>query len=129
MIKRALANRGGSLMAAIPLVAVLQSSKWQILRKSSCTAKSEITVYQYKICPFCHRVKAMLDYLELEYKVVEVNPLTKSELAFSKQYKKVPIVDFGGILKADSGIIIDHIKTTVLNDPKNDLSNFFSEDR
>ncbi len=50
-----------------------------------------ITVYQYEVCPFCNKVKAFLDYNKLPYRVVEVNPLTKSELKWS-QYKKVPVI-------------------------------------
>jgi microsomal prostaglandin-E synthase 2 len=48
-------------------------------------------VYQYEVCPFCCKVKAFLDYHKLPYRVVEVNPLTKSELKWS-QYKKVPVI-------------------------------------
>lgn len=50
-----------------------------------------ITVYQYEVCPFCCKVKAFLDYNKVPYRVVEVNPLTKSELKWS-QYKKVPVI-------------------------------------
>lgn len=39
-----------------------------------------IQLYQYAICPFCNRVKALLDYSGLPYKTVEVNPLTKAEI-------------------------------------------------
>ena len=51
-----------------------------------------VTLYQYDVCPFCNKVKAQLDFLGIAYDVVEVNPLTKSELGFSKEYRKVPIV-------------------------------------
>jgi microsomal prostaglandin-E synthase 2 len=66
-------------------------------------------LYQYQICPFCHRVKAYLDYLKLDYSTVEVNPLTKSELKFSKDYKKVPIAVIDGNVLNDSGAIIQYI--------------------
>lgn len=66
-------------------------------------------VYQYQICPYCHRVKAYLDYLKVNYEVVEVNPLTKSELSFSKEYKKVPIAVFNDEVIGDSGAIISFI--------------------
>jgi glutaredoxin len=65
---------------------------------SAPTAGAEntnITVYQYKICPFCSKVKTYLDYLKVPYDTVEVNPLTKGELGFSKDYKKVPIMMVG----------------------------------
>jgi hypothetical protein len=39
-----------------------------------------ITLYQYTICPFCNIVKAAASYVSVDYKIVEVNPLTKAEL-------------------------------------------------
>ena len=47
--------------------------------RAQCTAanNADITLFQYKICPFCHRVKAYLDFNGFSYKTVEVNPLTK----------------------------------------------------
>jgi microsomal prostaglandin-E synthase 2 len=74
----------------------------------------EVTVYQYKICPFCNRVKAYLDYLRIPYKAVEVNPLTKGEVSFSKGYKKVPILLVDGLQVNDSGPIIEHISNDVV---------------
>jgi glutaredoxin len=54
-----------------------------------------ITLYQYAICPFCNRVKTILDYIGndvLKVQHVEVNPLTKSEIQpWKKLYRKVPI--------------------------------------
>ena len=50
-----------------------------------------IVIYQYEVCPFCCKVKAFLDYNDIPYRVVEVDPLGKSELKWS-EYKKVPVV-------------------------------------
>ncbi|KAL3574987.1 hypothetical protein D5086_023088 [Populus alba] len=36
----------------------------------------EVVLYQYEACPFCNKVKAYLDYYDIPYKVVEVNPIT-----------------------------------------------------
>eukprot|EP00775_Hariotina_reticulata_P012596 gene12596-12728_t len=55
---------------------------------------SNITLYQYEVCPFCCKVKAFLDYNKLPYHTIEVNPLTKGELSWST-YRKVPVVKFG----------------------------------
>jgi microsomal prostaglandin-E synthase 2 len=74
--------------AAPTRVAVCQAS-------TTASASEQITVYQYKICPFCSKVKTYLDYLKVPYDTVEVNPLTKGELGFSKDYKKVPIMTMG----------------------------------
>jgi len=52
----------------------------------------KVTLYQYDVCPFCNKVKAMLDFHGVPYDVVEVNPLTKSEMKFSKEYRKVPVL-------------------------------------
>ena len=53
--------------------------------------KHSVTLYQYQNCPFCGKVRAFLDYYGFDYTIVEVNPLWKKEISFSK-YKKVPFV-------------------------------------
>ena len=51
-----------------------------------------VTLYQYQICPFCNINKALLNYVNVNYDVIEVNPLTKAELKpWSGKYTKVPI--------------------------------------
>lgn len=50
-----------------------------------------IKIYQYQNCPFCCKVRAFLNYYNIPYEIVEVNPLTRSEVKFSR-YRKVPIV-------------------------------------
>jgi len=49
-------------------------------------------LYKYKICPFSNIAKVFLDYQMIPFESIEVNPLTKAELGFSKKYRKVPIV-------------------------------------
>ena len=88
-------------------------------------------MYQYKICPFCNRVKSYLDYLKIPYRTVEVNPLTKGEVKFSKDYRKVPIVLFEGLQVNDSTPIIDHISNDIIKaDPvlKEKHKNLFTKD-
>eukprot|EP01039_Chlorochromonas_danica_P001588 gene1588-1734_t len=77
-------------------------------------------VYQYKICPFCHRVKAYLDYLQIPYETVEVNPLTKAELSFS-EYKKVPIAKIDDAVLNGSDVIISRISSTHASDKVKEL--------
>ncbi len=48
-------------------------------------------LYQYNICPFCCKVKAFMDWKGVEYSAIDVNPLSKAEISFSKDYRKVPI--------------------------------------
>lgn len=66
-------------------------------------------IYQYLICPFCNRVKSYLDYCGIEYETVEVNPLTKGEINFAVEVKKVPIAFINGTKVEDSARIIEVI--------------------
>lgn len=58
---------------------------------SSTQSRPSITLFQYSICPFCNINKALLSYSKTPYTIKEVNPLTKAEIKFSTEYKKVPI--------------------------------------
>ncbi|RVX03333.1 Prostaglandin E synthase 2 [Vitis vinifera] len=49
---------------------------------------NDVVLYQYEACPFCNKVKAFLDYYDIGYKVVEVNPINKKEIKWS-EYKKM----------------------------------------
>ncbi len=69
-------------------------------------------IYQYQVCPFCWKVKALLHLKGIAYDAVEVHPLNKREIAFS-QYKKVPIyIDEEGKQINDSSEIMRHIEET-----------------
>ena len=68
------------------------------IRKDLRNDMPNITLYQYETCPFCNKVRAFLDFHSIPYKVIEVDPLKKKQLAFSKDYRKVPIA----ILKNDN---------------------------
>ncbi|KAG7023326.1 Prostaglandin E synthase 2 [Cucurbita argyrosperma subsp. argyrosperma] len=75
----------------------------------------EVVLYQYEACPFCNKVKAFLDYYDIPYKVVEVNPLSKKEIKWS-DYKKVPILLVDGEQMVDSSAIIDQLSHKFLSD-------------
>jgi microsomal prostaglandin-E synthase 2 len=98
---------------------------------STAPAASNIVLYEYKICPFCNKVKAYLDFLELDYKSIEVNPLTKSQIKFQKEFNKVPLAVFDGTVIGDSVDIITKIKEitekvdVVIKKPD---SNFYAAD-
>ena len=49
-------------------------------------------MFQYQSCPFCCKVRAFLDYYGLPYEVIEVNPVMRQQIKFSKLYTKVPIL-------------------------------------
>ncbi|XP_017952053.1 prostaglandin E synthase 2 isoform X2 [Xenopus tropicalis] len=73
----------------------------------------KLTLYQYKTCPFCSKVRAFLDFYQLPHEIVEVNPVMRREIKFSS-YRKVPILiaDSSSSLQLnDSSVIISVIKT------------------
>ncbi|KAG8460570.1 hypothetical protein KFE25_011345 [Diacronema lutheri] len=76
-------------------------------------ASRALTLYQYEICPFCNKVKAVLDYFDVPYATVDVNPLTKAELKFSADYKKVPVLTAASpdLQLNDSADILAHVLT------------------
>ena len=41
---------------------------------------TSIQLYQFELCPFCHKVKAAMDAKGIPYSKIEVNPYTKKEL-------------------------------------------------
>lgn len=73
-----------------------------------------VTLYQYEVCPFCNKVRAFLDYYKVPYRVVEVDPMGKRELAqFSKEYRKVPIAVVNGMQVNGSGAIIEAVTVSM----------------
>uniref|UniRef100_A0AAV1UEL1 Prostaglandin E synthase 2 n=1 Tax=Peronospora matthiolae TaxID=2874970 RepID=A0AAV1UEL1_9STRA len=72
-------------------------------------AVPKVVLYQYEPCPYCCKVKTVLDYLKLPYDVVEVNPLTKKETKAVTEYAKVPVVTIGNDVVVDSSAIITRL--------------------
>lgn len=67
-------------------------------------------LYQYAACPFCNKVRSILEYKGVDFETIEVHPLKKKEIAFSKDYRAVPIyVDSKGEQVNDSTPIMRHI--------------------
>ncbi|KAL6839804.1 hypothetical protein ACP4OV_030492 [Aristida adscensionis] len=79
-----------------------------------------VVLYQYQACPFCNKVRAYLDYHDIPYKVVEVNPLSKKEIKWS-DYKKVPILTVDGEQLVDSSDIINILQRRIC--PDDELTN------
>ncbi len=50
-----------------------------------------ITLYQFQSCPFCSKVRALLNFTKTPYKTVEVSPFGMKELDFT-DHKKVPVI-------------------------------------
>uniref|UniRef100_A0A673XG14 Prostaglandin E synthase 2 n=1 Tax=Salmo trutta TaxID=8032 RepID=A0A673XG14_SALTR len=75
------------------------------------------TLYQYKTCPYCSKVRAFLDYYGFPYKVVEVNPVMHTEIKWS-EYQKVPILMVEGkeiVQLNNSSVIISAMKTCMID--------------
>eukprot|EP01084_Bolivina_argentea_P032600 60329_1 len=54
-----------------------------------------IFLYQYNCCPFCGKVKSVLDYYNIPYSLIEVSPITKFQLPDTNKFlhdRNVPIL-------------------------------------
>ena len=69
-----------------------------------------MTLYQFELCPYCHKVKAGLELKGLPHRRVEVNPLNKSEVKHFPEAAngktKVPILEFGDEFRRESSEIL-----------------------
>lgn len=93
------------------------------------SSRLQLTLYQYKTCPFCSKVRAFLDFHALPYQVVEVNPVRRAEIKFSS-YRKVPILlaQEGDSLQQlnDSSVIISALKTYLVSgQPLEDIVTYY----
>ncbi|XP_014477535.1 PREDICTED: prostaglandin E synthase 2 [Dinoponera quadriceps] len=94
------------------------------------TTGLKLTLFQYQTCPFCSKVRTVLDYYGISYDVVEVNPVLRKEIGWSP-YKKVPIlltkVDEGYQPLNDSSMIISLIASHLYDKSYKveDLANFY----
>ncbi|KAG7376750.1 Prostaglandin E synthase 2 [Phytophthora pseudosyringae] len=73
-------------------------------------ALPNVVLYQYEPCPYCCKVKAVLDYLKIPYEVVEVNPLSKKETKAFTDYRKVPVARIDDEVVVDSSAIISRLR-------------------
>ena len=104
------------LLNDIPISEILRQSgglkaatKRLLFSTKTDDVSPSITLYQYAICPFCHKAKAFLSYANVsQYESIEVNPLTKAELKpWSGDYRKVPIAKIDGKQVNGSDEIVD----------------------
>lgn len=70
------------------------------------------TLYQFELCPYCHKVKAGLDLKGIAYERVEVNPMKKTELPElpADAPKKVPVLRLGDRTVFDSTDILEFLE-------------------
>lgn len=85
----------------------------------------QATLYQFELCPFCHKVKAGLDLKGIKAERVEVNPMNKKELPELPEDapKKVPVIELDGQLVYDSTTILK-----LLDETKPEVSPFLPAD-
>ncbi|XP_071766003.2 prostaglandin E synthase 2 [Centroberyx gerrardi] len=87
-------------------------------KKAAAAGGVKLTLYQYKTCPFCSKVRAFLDYHGLPYDIVEVNPVMRQEIKWSA-YRKVPILMVDEEVQLnDSSVIISSLKTYLVSKEK-----------
>uniref|UniRef100_A0A1I8F7X5 Glutaredoxin domain-containing protein n=1 Tax=Macrostomum lignano TaxID=282301 RepID=A0A1I8F7X5_9PLAT len=75
----------------------------------------QLTLFQYQTCPFCCKVRAYLDYSGLAYNIVEVNSVSRQQIRWMTDYRKVPVV-----LK-DSSVIMSALESRI-RDPSQSLA-------
>ena len=71
----------------------------------------DVTLYQFELCPYCHKVRAGLDLKGISYRKVEVNPMSKKELPKLPEGapRKVPVLEVDGELLWDSTMILTYL--------------------
>ncbi len=72
-----------------------------------------LQLYQYEVCPYCCKVKAVLDYKKIPYEKIEVNPMTHEEMAGIPQamkHDKVPVLMDGDKVIVESNDIICYLE-------------------
>jgi len=73
-------------------------------------AGAALRLFGYSICPFCHVVRSAARYTKTPIALTEVNPLTKAEIKFSTEHRKVPIAVFDdGSIIVESAAIVDEL--------------------
>lgn len=67
-----------------------------------------ITLYQFDSCPFCWKVKALLNFAKQPHELIEVSPFGMKELDFT-EHKKVPVLKDGEEVITESAKIVEHV--------------------
>ncbi|RVU83985.1 hypothetical protein EOL70_14350 [Leucothrix sargassi] len=80
-----------------------------------------LTLYQFNSCPFCWKVRALLNFAKQPYEVVEVSPMGMKELEFT-DHKKVPVLKDGDKVIVESATIIDYVNDNYVHAPKAESS-------
>ncbi|CAJ0943198.1 unnamed protein product, partial [Mesorhabditis belari] len=79
----------------------------------------KLRLYQYQSCPFCCKIRALLDYYGFSYDIVEVNPVSKKELSGTNGYKKVPVLRLhDSTYLMESSLIMSQLATFLQNEKR-----------
>ncbi|GAQ83873.1 Glutathione S-transferase family protein [Klebsormidium nitens] len=113
---------------AFPVAVAAYSGVALAKEKAPLALPGEVVLYQYEACPFCNKVKAFLDYHDISYKVVEVNPIGKKELKWS-EYKKVPVLVVDGEPLNDSTNIISLLDERIYGKDKKPVASNTEEEK
>jgi microsomal prostaglandin-E synthase 2 len=72
---------------------------------------SDVTLYQFELCPYCQKVRAGLELKGIAFRKVEVNPMNKKELPAlpAGAPRKVPVLAIDGKLLWDSTEILAYL--------------------
>ncbi|KAL0583050.1 hypothetical protein ABG067_007016 [Albugo candida] len=99
----------------VPLLTTIAYSAFYTNTAASETIRplSSIRLYQFAPCPYCCKVRAILDYYKVPYEIVEVNPVTKKELKDITTYRKVPVCQIEGDIVTGSSVIVNQIASRV----------------
>lgn len=71
----------------------------------------KITLYVYVTSPYANKVKCFLDYKNLDYRVIHVDPMERKDIAFTKQ-KQIPVLKVRHEWRVDStpiGLWLDEL--------------------
>lgn len=85
-----------------------------------------ITLYQFDSCPFCWKVKALLNFAKEPYDIVEVTPFGMKELDFT-DHKKVPVLKDGDEVITESATIVEYVNDVYSKLPKQDNNEQWSK--
>ena len=80
-----------------------------------------ITLYQFQSCPFCSKVRTLLNYIDQPFEIVEVSPFGMKELDFT-DHRKVPVLKDGDQVITESARIIDYVNEQYAKFPVDEKS-------
>ena len=85
-----------------------------------------LTLYQFNSCPFCWKVRSLLNYADQPYETVEVNPIGMKGLEFT-DHKKVPVLKDNDKVIIESATIVDYINDNYAHAPKDENSQVWTD--